>query len=218
MSYMLKRLNSMNPLKAVDYSFGRVVGRIGGTFMGLLGLFTLPIVFVPEETPFVYRIFDLCLSGFFILVGATVLVPCLRGVLKAVRGYISYRELGKLLEGEHFTEDIERTIYSSEHFILMNDTFVPRSLILGIEGIRTYRATRVCLLLSSGKKVFLRYAHERGVTEGLVLTKLLELSTHPDASLGPASYVSQEEVLRLKNETRKYLDTGNSFASLIGKE
>lgn len=215
---MKKRLNSMNPLKAVDNRFGRVLGRIGGA---LLALITVPLLFamvLSEPKPFAVYLVTMPIIGFLSLASFYVLVPRLRRPVEAVKRYIGYRELGRLLEGEHFSEEAVKTLYVSQNFILMEDVFVPRSLMLSVDCRPSGTSYNACILLSTGQLVSLRFAAEHGITWELIENKLLALSKHPEITRGKALGLSRSERGQLRCNTEAYLNSGKSFASLIGIE
>ncbi len=215
---MIKRLNSMNPLRAVDKRFGLAFGRICAALLAFITAFSLLGLFLPELKPFAVYAVTMPIYGFLLLVCIYTLVPRLRRPVEAVKRYIGYRELGRLLEGEHFTEEAEKTLYASQNFILMNDVFVPRSLIYNVTCRQSGTSYNASIMLSTGQLVSLRFAEEHGVTWEFIENRIFALSKHPEVTRGNDLDMGRFECRQLREETDRYLASGKSFASLIGVE
>ncbi len=215
---MKKRLDSMNALKAVDKRFGCVFGRICAALLALITAIPLLGMFLSEPKPFAVYAITMPILGFLLLVSIYTLVPRLRRPVEAVKRYIGYRELGRLLEGEYFNEEAVKTLYASQNFILMNDVFVPRSLIYNVTCRSSGTSYNASIILSTGQLVSLRFAEEHGVTWEFIENRIFKLSKHPEATRGNDLDIGRTERRALREETDRHLASGKSFASLIGVE
>ena len=94
-----------------------------------------------------------------------LLVPNYYRCMDAVRGYISYGELKRLLKGEEFhklklTDGTEtEDVYESEHFLYAAKVYVPKELVMGVidssaAGFDSFDEP-VKLALNNGRKVII---------------------------------------------------------------